>query len=126
MKNNSSDIAVIHCSEDGTNSKLTYKQLNQEVSKVIKLLKKLGIKEKDVVAAVLNNDIDALIFMLATTSIGAIWSTCSPDFGIDGISDRFLQIKPKVLICTDGYFYNGKFHDFLNKINPIIKRIKKH
>ena len=124
LKNNSNDIAVIHCSEDGTSNKLTYKQLNQEVSKVIKLLKKLGVKEKDVVAAVLNNDIDTLIFMLATTSIGAIWSTCSPDFGIDGISDRFVQIKPKVLICTDGYFYNGKFHDFLNKINPIIKKIR--
>ena len=124
LKNNSTDIAVIHCSEDGTSNKLTYKQLNQEVSKVIKLLKKLGVKEKDVVASVLNNDIDTLIFMLATTSIGAIWSTCSPDFGIDGISDRFVQIKPKVLICTDGYFYNGKFHDFLNKINPIIKRIR--
>ena len=64
MKNNSSDIAVIHCSEDGTNSKLSYKQLNQEVSKVIKLLKKLGIKEKDVVAAVLNNDNDAFFTRL--------------------------------------------------------------
>ncbi len=124
LKNNSNDIAVIHCSEDGSSNKLTYKQLNREVSKVIKLLKKLGVREKDVVASVLNNDIDALIFMLATTSIGAIWSTCSPDFGIDGISDRFEQIKPKVLICTDGYFYNGKFHDFLNKINQIIKKIR--
>jgi acetoacetyl-CoA synthetase len=124
LKNNSNDIAVIHCSEDGSSNKLTYKQLNQEVSKVIKLLIKLSVKENDVVASVLNNDIDTLIFMLATTSLGAIWSTCSPDFGIDGITDRFLQIKPKVLICTDGYFYNGKFHDFLNKIDPIIMKIK--
>ena len=124
LKNKSNNVAVIHCSEDGSSNKLTYKQLNQEVSKVIKLLKKLDVREKDVVAAVLNNDIDTLIFMLATTSIGAIWSTCSPDFGIDGIADRFVQIKPKVLICTDGYFYNGKFHDFLNKINPIVKKIR--
>ena len=65
LKNNSNDIAVIHCSEDGSSNKLTYKQLNQEVSKVIQLLIKLGVKENDVVVSVLNNDIDTLIFMLA-------------------------------------------------------------
>ena len=73
----------------------------------------MGLSKGDRVAALIPNIPEAVIAMLATTSIGAIWSSCSPDFGIEGILDRFSQINPKLIISSDGYFYKGKNLDAL-------------
>ncbi len=81
------------------------------------------LKKGDRVAGFLPNCPEAVIAMLATISIGAIWSSCSPDFGVNGVVDRFGQIGPKVLFCAAAYTYNGKQHDCLAKVQEIQKRI---
>ena len=83
-------------------------ELNNNVSKIIKFLKKIKLKKNDRVAAYLPNFIETVEAFLATSSLGAIWSSCSPDFGINGVVERFSQIKPKILFVADKYFYNGK------------------
>ena len=83
-------------------------------------LRLAGVEKGDRVAGYLPNCPEAIIAMLAATSIGAIWSSCSPDFGINGVVDRFGQIKPKILFCADGYFYNGKRHDSLETVKGVL------
>ena len=87
-------------------------------------LKKIGLKEKERVAAYVPNTIEAVISFLASSKNGLVWSSCSPDFGTDGVIDRFNQIKPKVLITCDYYFYNGKKINIIKKIPNILKKIK--
>ena len=82
-----------------------------------------GIKEGDRVAGYLPNIPEATAAMLATTAIGATWSSCSPDFGTDGVLDRFGQIEPKVLFCADGYLYGGKRFDLLDKVVQILEQL---
>ena len=84
-------------------------------------MKALGVEKGDRVAGFMPNMIETIVAMLAATSLGAIWSSCSPDFGIKGVLDRFGQIKPKVLFTADGYFYNGKPFDSLEKVGGIMK-----
>ena len=81
------------------------------------------IRDRDRVAAVIPNCPEAVIGLLAASSIGAIWSSCSPDFGIKGINDRLGQISPKILITVNAYHYNGKEHDCLAKIREVAKLI---
>ena len=121
-KNN--DIAINFFSEDGFNKKITWKKLNEDVCKFSSYLKKIKLKEKDRVAAYVPNSIESIICFLASSKNGLIWSSCSPDFGSEGVVSRFLQIKPKILITCDYYFYNGKKINILNKIPLILKKIK--
>ena len=121
-KNN--EIAIKFLSENGTEKKITWKKLNDNVCKFSHYLKKLNLKEKDRVAAYVPNSIESVISFLATSKNGLIWSSCSPDFGVQGVVDRFKQIKPKILITSDCYFYNGKKIDILEKIPKILKKIK--
>ena len=100
--------AVIFRSEAGHGGRLTYGELAAEVARVQVGLRALGVTRGDRVAAFLPNAPQALIAMLATTALGAIWSSCSPDFGAASVIDRFAQIEPKVLIAIDGYAYGGK------------------
>ncbi|MGE5287549.1 MAG: acetoacetate--CoA ligase [Micromonosporaceae bacterium] len=100
--------AVIFRSEAGHRGHLTYGELAAEVARVQAGLRALGVTRGDRVAAFLPNAPQALIAMLATTALGAIWSSCSPDFGAASVIDRFAQIEPKVLIAIDGYAYGGK------------------
>ena len=93
------------------------------VSKVAFSFKSLGLKEGDRVCAVVPNKIETVVAMLAASSIGAIWSSCSPDFGIEAILDRFKQIKPKLLISTNGYYFKGKSFDISNKLSTVAKSI---
>ena len=93
------------------------------MAKLAYSLKKLGLKQGDRVAAVLPNSHEAVIAMLATTSIGAIWSSCSPDFGIASVTDRFKQIEPKFIFSIHSYYYNGKSFDFHEKLNSIIENL---
>ena len=115
--------ALCFIGEDGTTSSLSYAGLRKAVAQCASGLKALGITENDRVAAVIPNCPEAIIGMLATASLGAIWSSCSPDFGINGIYDRLGQISPKILITVNAYNYNGKEHDCLIKIREITQCI---
>ena len=115
--------ALVFKSETGLSSSLSYRQLYSQVAGVASALRASGIKPGDRVAAYMPNLPETIIAMLATTSIGAIWSSCSPDFGINGVVDRLCQIKPKVLFCAAAYTYSGKQHDCLSRVAEIQKRI---
>ncbi len=102
---------------------ISYAQLYQEVVRCAELMKSLGVSQGDRVAGYLSNNPEAIIAMLATASLGAIWSSCSPDFGVKGVLERFVQIQPKVLFTIDGYRYNGKEHDVLESVQTVIEQI---
>jgi acetoacetyl-CoA synthetase len=102
---------------------ITYAELYDQVARLSKSLKEMGIKTGDRVAGFMPNMIETVVAMLATTSMGAIWSSCSPDFGVQGALDRFGQIEPRLLFTANGYFYNGKSHTSLGKVIDIIAQI---
>ncbi len=100
--------ALVFCGENGARRELSFDALRAAVAAVAGSLRAAGVTRGDRVGGFLPNCPEAIIAMLATTSIGATWSSCSPDFGVNGVVDRFGQIEPKVLFATDGYYYNGK------------------
>jgi acetoacetyl-CoA synthetase len=116
-------IALQFKSESGETAEFSYQQLYTAVARTAAALKSAGVVSGDRVAGYLPNLPETVIAMLATTSIGAIWSSCSPDFGIDGVVDRLGQIQPKVLFCAAAYSYNGRTHDCLEKVRAIVKAI---
>jgi len=124
LKNRSDDIAIISKSENSDLIKISYDELYQKVAKLANSLKKLGLEPGDRVAAVLPNSYEAIIAMLATTSIGAIWSSCSPDFGLKSITDRFNQINPKIIFSNRSYQYNGNTFNFDEKLNDIVSNLQ--
>lgn len=115
--------AIVFCGEDGRRNEVSYRDLYSRVAALAAGLKAQGVVKNDIVAGFMPNITETLIAMLATTSIGAVWTSCSPDFGINGVIDRFGQVKPKVLFTTDGYLYNGKSIDSLGKIQGILASI---
>jgi len=116
--------AVIFRDELGRERILTFKNLAEQVSKFQQALKSAGIQEGDRVAGYAPNMPETLIAALATASLGAIWSSASPDFGVQGVLDRFGQIEPKILVTVDGYFYNGKTVNVLAKLVDILPHLK--
>ncbi|MFC4159412.1 acetoacetate--CoA ligase [Chitinimonas lacunae] len=108
--------ALVFRGEDKVSSRLSWAELYEQVERVAAALRRAGVGPGDRVAGFLPNLPEAVVAMLAATSLGAIWSSCSPDFGEQGVLDRFGQIEPKVLFCADGYFYNGKTIDSLPRI----------
>ena len=116
-------IAIIFKGEDRKPQHITYKQLYERVSILTNTLRNVGIQPGDRVAGFLPNMPIAIIAMLASASIGAVWSSCSPDFGIKGVLDRFQQIKPKILFAVDGYNYNGKKFNYLDKVKKIAEQL---
>jgi len=115
--------AIVAWNERGAQKRITYATLYDEVSRVAAGLRSLGVGVGDRVAGFMPNIPEAVIAMLAATSIGAIWSSCSPDFGATGVLDRFGQIKPRVLFCTEAYVYAGRDIDCLDRVHEIITRI---
>jgi acetoacetyl-CoA synthetase len=111
--------ALIHRSEAGHAGTVSYGQLDQQVAALRAALVELGVGLGDRVAAYLPNSPQALIGLLATASLGAIWTSCSPDFGVTAVVDRFAQVAPKVLIAVDGYVYNGKSFDRRPEVTEI-------
>jgi acetoacetyl-CoA synthetase len=103
--------ALIWRNETGARGELTYRELRKRVAQAAAGLSRLGVEAGDRVAAVLPNAPEAVIAMLATTSLGALWSSCSPDFGVAGLRERFAQLGPKVLMGVSGYPYGGQWHD---------------
>jgi acetoacetyl-CoA synthetase len=115
--------AIVFWGEDRLKSSITFAELHHEVSRLAQALRDYGVVPGDRVAAYLPNIPGAVIAMLAATSIGAIWSSCSPDFGVKGVLDRFGQIEPKILFAADGYFYNGKTIDVLPRLAEIVAEL---
>ncbi|MCP5364200.1 MAG: acetoacetate--CoA ligase [Hyphomicrobiales bacterium] len=114
------DHAVVFRGEDKVQVRWSYDQLYGMVSRLAQMLKAAGVGQGDRVAAVMPNMPETLAAMLATASLGAVWSSCSPDFGAPGVIDRFGQIEPKVLFAADGYFYNGKTIDIREKVAEVL------
>ena len=123
LRFNDDNTAIISYRENHPSIRITYKQLNLLVTKTAEGLKKLGVKKGDRVAAFISNIPEAVITMLAVTSMGAIWSSTSPDFGIQGVIDRFGQIKPKIFLAIKSYYYNGKHINCTDKIKSIVNNI---
>ena len=123
LKKNNEEIAIIFKSEDKIYRQVTWSDLNKQVLSVSNFFKSIGIKKNDRIAAYLPNIPETVIVMLAAASLGAIFSSASPDFGSDGVLDRFGQISPKVLITTDGYYYNGKEINITEKVKKIINSL---
>jgi acetoacetyl-CoA synthetase len=115
--------ALIARNEWGRNRQYSYAELHAEVGKLAHALRRLGVQAGDRVAGFLPNIPEAVIAMLATASLGAVWSSCSPDFGVRGVVDRFGQIEPKVLFTADAYPYGGKTFDCLDKIRAVLAEI---
>ncbi len=115
--------ALIATDESSELREISHAQLRAEVAAVAKALREEGVVAGDRVAGLLPNIPEAIVAMLATSSIGAVWSSCSPDFGANGVLDRFGQIEPKVLFCTDGYRYNGRNHDSTALINELAPQL---
>ena len=123
LSKNNNEKAVTFISENGFREERSWRQLNLNTNKISKFLKKINIKKGDRVAAYMPNTIETVEAFIATTSLGGIWSSCSPDFGSKGVIERFSQINPKVLFITDQYFYNGKKINVLNRLPEILKLI---
>jgi len=123
LSKNNDDKAITFISENGFREIKNWRDLNINVKKVSAFLRKLNIKSKDRVVAYMPNIPETVEAFLGTVAIGSIWSSCSPDFGINGVIERFSQIKPKVLFVTNEYFYNGKRINVLERIPEIIKKI---
>ncbi len=115
--------ALVFRSERGTRRVLSYKELRATVARIADGLRSAGVVPGDRVAAFMPNLPETMIGMLATASLGATWSSCSPDFGVHGVVDRFGQIAPKVLLTADGYFYAGKTLDSLSSMGEVLKHL---
>ena len=114
------DDALLYLSERRPLTAMSWEELARQVRVLATQLRKLGVKPGDRVVAYLPNMPEAMIAMLATTSIGAVWSSCGPDFGTRGVLDRFSQLAPKVIFCVDGYQYGGKPFDRRAEVREII------
>ena len=123
LPKNNKDKAITFISENSFREERSWQELNLNVSKISKFLKSINIKEKDRLAAYMPNTIETVEAFIASSSLGAIWSSCSPDFGVKGVVERFSQINPKVLFVVDKYFYNGKIINILERIPLILKEI---
>ena len=124
LRHRNDNVAIYFFGENKIKKQITFNQLYTQVSKVAFSFKKMGLQRGDRVAAFMPNIPETVISMLAATSIGAIWSSCSPDFGTNAVLDRFSQIKPKLFIACDGYFYKNKKINCNHKINKIVDSLE--
>jgi acetoacetyl-CoA synthetase len=123
LKNRTEMQAILFWGEDKVKRSLDFNELKQQVAAVQSALKKWGIKKGDRVAGFMPNMPETIVAMLATTSLGAIWTSCSPDFGLQGILDRFGQTLRKIVFAADGYYYAGKWYSSLEKIRETKKSL---
>lgn len=115
--------AVISYLENGRRREWSFDELRLQVGALSRWLQQQGIRPGDRVVGIMPNIGETVVSMLAVTSLGAVWSSCSPDFGVQGLLDRFGQVQPEVLICCDGYFYNGKQVDCRSKIQQVVDQL---
>ena len=121
LKNKNEPLAIISEREDGLKSKISTLELKDKVLKLAGWLKENGISKGDRVCAYMPNCPETIITMLATASLGAVFSSCSTDFGVAGVLDRFQQIEPKILVTVDGYLYNGKAIERHEEVHQIVQ-----
>lgn len=124
LKTTGDDDAIIFWGEDKVKARMSWNELHALVSKLQQAMRGLGVESGDRVAAMMPNMAETIAAMLAAASIGAIWSSCSPDFGDKGVLDRFGQIEPKLFIACDGYWYNGKRQDVADKLVAVEAALK--
>ena len=115
--------AIISLGENKSAKSLTFRELNKRVSSVQKGLIDLGVRKNTIVAGFVPNCSETVIMMLAVSSLGAVWTSCSPDFGAKGVVDRFGQVNPQILITSNGYSYNGKLFKLEDKVNGVLEVI---
>ncbi|MDG2435307.1 MAG: acetoacetate--CoA ligase [Gammaproteobacteria bacterium] len=123
LQRQDNQAAIIYRDETGKRMEMSHQELYSSVANLSGSLKEMGVKKGDVVAAVMTNRPETVVAMLATSSIGAIWTSCSPDFGTEGVIDRIGQVKPKILFTTDGYQYGGKHFDLTENILTLEKKL---
>jgi acetoacetyl-CoA synthetase len=123
LRRRDAEPALVFQGEQGLRRELSFEELFAQVSRLARAMRAAGIRAGDRVAGYLPNLPETVVAMLATASLGATWSSCSPDFGARGVIDRFGQIEPKLLFCADGYFYGGKCFDTLGRLPEIIAAI---
>ncbi|MFL2539671.1 MAG: acetoacetate--CoA ligase [Alphaproteobacteria bacterium] len=123
FNNVSQDLAIHFVGENEFEEKLTYKNLNDRVNSLSNYFKSLDIKKGDVIAGYLPNIPDTIISFLAVAKIGAVWSSCSSDFGMKAVVDRFSQLNPKILIIGDYYFYNGKKFEYSKNLSQLKRKL---
>ena len=123
LKKTGQDNCFIYRSEFFIERILSWDEVHKQTSIMQQYLKEVGVNAGDVVAGFVPNCPEAVIAMLATTSLGAIWTSCSPDFGVDGVLERFSQTKPKILFTANGYYYNNKYHNSTYKVSEIIRKL---
>lgn len=111
--------AIVFKGEQGPVRRMTYAELYDQAARMAAALKELGVEKGDRVVGFMPNLPETVVAMLAATSLGAVWSSCSPDFGFQGVMDRFGQVQPKVLFATDGYYYNGKTFSSLDRVSRV-------
>ncbi|XP_037734566.1 acetoacetyl-CoA synthetase [Chelonia mydas] len=123
LKHKENDKIALYAAKEGKEeiSKVTFEELRQDVALYASAMRKMGVKIGDRVVGYLPNGIHAVEAMLATASIGAIWSSTSPDFGINGVLDRFSQIQPKLIFSVEAVVYNGKEHNHMEKLHNVVK-----
>jgi acetoacetyl-CoA synthetase len=115
--------ALVYWDETGFRRRMSYTELHAQVSRAAQAMRAAGLKPGDRVAAFIPNMPETCVLALAAISVGAVWSSCSPDFGTDGVLDRFGQTEPKLLFCADGYLYNGKAHDSIGRVKDIVAQL---
>jgi acetoacetyl-CoA synthetase len=115
--------AIVFWGEDRIKRRLSHDNLHRLVSRMAQALADAGVRKGDRVAGYLPNVPEATAALLATASLGAVWSSCSPDFGVQGVLDRFGQIEPKILFCADGYLYGGKEFDSQEKASAVLEKL---
>ena len=123
LKGAPNQVAVISLGESGSAKSITFRELNLKVSSIQKGLIDLGVKKGTIVAGFVPNCVETLIIMLAVSSLGGIWTSCSPDFGSKGVVDRFGQVNPHILVTSNGYSYNGKLFKLEDKVNGVLNVI---
>ena len=123
LRRNDDAIALIAVRETGPERRVTFRELRVAAARAARALRAAGVQPGDRVAGIVPNAAEAVIAALGTAWIGAVWSSCSPDFGADGIVDRFGQIEPKVLIGIDGYTYGGRYFDCLPTLADVRRRL---
>lgn len=123
LRKRGDDDALVFWNEQGDRRRLSFDELHDSVARMQQALRSAGVVTGDRIASILPNIPEAAIAMLGTASLGAVWSSSSPDFGVQGVLDRFTQIAPKVLFAVNGYFYNGKVVDTRDKVREIAARL---
>ena len=123
LRRSGDDAAIIFKGEDGRERSLSWNELRRDVARFASALRGRGVGAGDRVAAFVPNIPETIVAALGAAAIGAVWSSCSPDFGVQGVLDRFGQIAPKVFVTTDGYFYAGKTHDSLPRVKQVLSSL---